>query len=364
MNRVRLAIDARPLAYAHNGIGRYLRSILEHLDTARFDVRLYSDVRLPTEWTCRFAHRCYPLPVGKLSSLLSQFLFSVWCRLDSIDVFWGTRHQLPLLSGCKNLLTVHDLVWRKAPETMVGFGRILEAGLMPLALRRAHHVVVPSRSTKQDVIEYHPRLHNSISVTHLGNALGVIDGADVGEPEDDKLRLLCVATLEPRKNHLELLQAYERAWEQTNGGVELVLVGAVGWKAETIQEQIAKMQPKGVRYLGVCSDDHLQSAYRNCDVVVLPSLYEGFGLSLLEGLAAGKPVITSDVSSMPEIAGSAGILIQPGDLSGLAAAIVCLARDKPLYAHFRSKTKIQASKFSWENCAELTARAIEDLVAS
>jgi glycosyltransferase involved in cell wall biosynthesis len=165
--------------------------------------------------------------------------------------------------------------------------------------------------------------------------------------------VLFVGTLEPRKNLVLLLRAYRDA---VAAGIphSLVLAGAVGWQSAELEAELAKRSPGTVVRTGPLAEDELDAVYRGAAAFVYPSLYEGFGLPVVEAMARGIPTITSNVSSLPEVAGSAGYLVDPSSQEDLAVAIERVLGDEALAADMRREGPKQAAQFSWDETALAT----------
>lgn len=357
---MRIAVDARPLCWPHNGIGRYLRTLLQQLAGSRHEWLLYSHRPL----TLPPAVHPLKLRAGQVtgrsaSTLFAQTVFPRWARQDQADLFWSPRHHLPLvLTDVPGVVTVHDMVWRRAPETMARFAPLLERLLMPASLRRARAVITPSEATARDVVDYDPALADRIHVVPLASAL--IRSDATAAPRVAGPYMLFVGTLEPRKNLARTLNAFERLVAESSIPHRLVIAGGSGWKSETLHERL-RGAPTGGRtdYLGEVSDEELSALYEHCDFVVAPSLYEGFGLQILEAFSFGKPVISANVSSMPEVTGDAGLLVDPEDEDSIADAIRRLCRDRDLRDRLAARAGSRGRNYSWERTAAATLAIFE-----
>ena len=176
--------------------------------------------------------------------------------------------------------------------------------------------------------------------------------------------MLAVGTLEPRKNLTTLLQAFARLQRigEIDPALGLVLAGARGWLDEPVFRTVRALGlEQVVCFPGFIDDDDLPAVYRGSELFVFASLYEGFGLPLLEAMACGVPVITSNISSMPEVAGDAAMLVDPRDVDGLAAAIAHVLRDEALRDRLRSAGVARARQFTWEMAARQTLDAYASL---
>jgi glycosyltransferase involved in cell wall biosynthesis len=299
-----------------------------------------------------------------LSTPFAQATFGRWAWQDRADLFWSPRHHLPAgLGDMPSALTIHDLVWRKAPQTMMRLGWLIERMLMPASLRRANVVLVPSRSTADDIADEFPDCAPKVRITPLASTLRRPPAGGTSHTPS-RAYMLFVGTLEPRKNLCAIIDAF---LEVTRGGQathDLVIAGGSGWKNRDILGRLR--DPHTARrafYVGTPSDDCLMRLYEGADFVVAPSVYEGFGLQIAEALEFGKPVITSNLSSMPEVAGDAGILVDPRSVSEIADAMTRLMTDREEHSTLQARALARSKHFSWTQSAAATLAALERAAA-
>jgi glycosyltransferase involved in cell wall biosynthesis len=361
---LRIGVDARPLATPGTGIGRYLTELLRRLTTLDHEWILYSDRRLhlPDDIAATF-HRHGAVRGRALSTVFSQFHFSQWASQDRLDVFWSPRHHLPLTLNVPSAVTIHDLVWRKVPTSMIRFGRLSERLLMPSAIARAARILVPSHSTARDLAEHFPEAAGRVRVVPLAADL-VRRNVLVDEPLPAQPYMLVVGTIEPRKNHDRILDAFATVASHVNMKHRLVVVGAEGWKSSEVMQRLRRQHDGFVTYTGAVGDEMLAFYYANADFVVAPSLYEGFGLQVLEAMSFGKPVITSNISSMPEVAGQAALLVDPYSVSAIADAMRTLIENRTLHARLCRRGLERATDYSWDMSARATLTVLEEISGS
>lgn len=352
MKSLRIAVDARPLAIPMVGITRYTLELLKRLPEMGHEWFLYLD-KAPIHPLPEFSnvHVRYGNSTGALgSTMFAQVQFPRWAKKDKIDVFWSPRHHLPLLlpRSIHKVLTVHDLVWIIHPETMSRFGRWAERLLMPSSLRLADQIVTVSESTKEDI----QKNFKSLSTPSATVYPGIVKSKDIHfENLVGKPYFLFVGTLEPRKNLLRLLAAFR---EVASGPSEvlLVVIGGEGWGQISLRQRVEELRLNGqVLILDRVNDQQLHNYYAYSRGVVMPSLYEGFGLPLAEAMMHGVPVITSNRGATKEVAGEAGILIDPYDVDAIAAAMMSLLDDR-CYEKLSDLAKNRANIFSWEKSAK------------
>ncbi len=357
---MRIGVDARPLAHPRNGIGRYTTELLSRLtQSSEHKWFLYGGHTQDNAWLdLESVHwRTYHSSYSGLNLLLAQTYFQNWARKDQLDVFWSPRHHLPLLlRSIPCVLTIHDCVWHQRPDTMQLHRLITERLLTPASLQLATRIIAVSKATATDLVSLYPKLQPKIDIVHEASSLHPIAPSQSVRPA----YMLFVGTLEPRKNLQRCLEALAKLKTM---GVELphlVVAGGRGWKSEPLHKSVTALGlEQQVEYVGPADDIELSSLYAGCDFLVFPSLYEGFGLPIIEAFIFGKPVITSNVSSMPEVAGDAALYVDPHSVDEIADAMKRLLTDRGLYDALAFKTKPQAAKFSWAKAAEQTLDVIE-----
>jgi len=360
---LKIGVDARPLSYQLTGIGVYLRYLLDELQKIddRNDYYLISNgpiqyTLMNPRWTKLSGHFRYKF----VSTFWMQFNVPPLAHKLSFDLFWASRHHLPLLlpKEIKTVVTVHDVVNRSYPETMALPNLLVERLLMKLSLNRSEEIIADSRSTAADIREQFGISAGKLHTIHLGTPLFLERvKRDQGQGGTVPRRyFLFVGTLDPRKNFERLFKAFEML-KPLRRGLHLVIVGGEGWKNKKFRKMV-QMHPlkTQIHMTGYLPRDQLASYYENAICLMFPSLYEGFGLPILEAMSCGAPVITSDTSSMPEVAGDAALLVNPYDIPSIADAMKRLMSDKALREHLIRSGLKRVKHFSWKRCAEETLR--------
>jgi glycosyltransferase involved in cell wall biosynthesis len=240
--------------------------------------------------------------------------------------------------------------------------------LVPLSARRAERVVVPSEQTKKDIAHAYGLDEAKIIVTPEAAApeFQVVD--DRARVQDTLRRheiqrdyVLAVGNLEPRKNLARVLRAYAALRQEAMIEHQLVIVGQAHWQGSAVGQEIEKHGlERQVILTGYLPTDELVDLYNGASVFFYPSLYEGFGLPILEGMSCGAPVITSRVASMPEVAGDAALLVDPTSEQELAQALAQVLTDAGLRREMRTRGLRRAGEFSWVKTAECTLRAYRE----
>jgi glycosyltransferase involved in cell wall biosynthesis len=280
------------------------------------------------------------------------------------DVLFIPAHVLPLIHPLPSVVTVHDLGYRHFPDAHPFTQRLYLDWSTRFSARAATHVIADSEATKNDLIRFYNISSEKIAVIYPGRdeSLQPVDPAPTRAkynlPEE---YILHVGTLQPRKNLLRLIEAFHSVKCQVSSEhvsrVTLVLVGRSGWLSDSILEK-ARSTPD-VRLLDYVPDEDLAGLYSDARAFVFPSLYEGFGFPVLEAMACGTPVICSNTSSLPELAGEAALLVNPTDTEALAAAVSRVLSEPNLRAALVEKGLTQVKKFSWEKAARETMGGLE-----
>ncbi|ELU05682.1 hypothetical protein CAPTEDRAFT_98761, partial [Capitella teleta] len=354
---VRIGIDARLLSEQITGIGRYTGELTRKLVNSSGVFFLYCGHPVgQNNWTAENVTLRVANSRSRAARMLwSQTTLPTWASKDKVDVFWGATHRLPrfLPESVAKVVTIHDLVWKHAAETMRPLSRMMEQLLMPQSIKLADRVVADSESTARAIVVEYPFTADKVRV--------VYPGASVFPPPKTFESLgkftirgdyfLFVGTLEPRKNLNRLLQAYATLDEPLKQKHQLVIAGGKGWGAVEVDSLVTQYGLANyVLKLGYVSEGELASLYAHARFLVMPSLYEGFGLPIVEANSFGVPVLTSNTSSMPEVAGDAGILIDPYSIRSIASGLRTMldAERRDLLA---GRAKDNAARFTWEKAA-------------
>ncbi len=285
-----------------------------------------------------------------------------------VDIVVEPRHFGPfnLPKKIKRVTVIHDLSPIHYPQWHQFASSKLQQLFLPTILKRADHIITNSNFTAQDVISYFPFTKNKTSGILLGKE-------DFFEPKPNpsilaKLGLhtpyiLHTGTIEPRKNLRLLVKAFEQIKTENATNLQLVLVGKLGWKSKDLQEQIAASPfKKDIILLGYVERAFLPTVYTNAKAFVYPSHFEGFGLPVLEAMACGTPVLVSNVSSLPEIIGTAGLVFPPNNQAELVKSMNQLLGDDSLQQSLSKKSLQQAAKFNWHKTAQETLEIFEQLM--
>jgi len=284
------------------------------------------------------------------------------------DVLFVPAHVLPLLHPRHSVVTVHDLGYLYYPQAYTPWTRWYLRWSTSYNARAATHLIADSEATKRDLLQ-----HCRISP---GKVTAVYPGYDpLFAPVRDPVRLaavrarygiptpyvLYVGTLQPRKNLIGLLDAFA-ALAREDKQSHLVIAGKKGWLYQPLFAHVGQLSlEERVHFIGYVPQEDLPALISGAHVFVLPSYYEGFGLPVLEAMACGTPVICSNTSSLPEVAGDAAILIDPQDTGQLVRALSRVLADPNLRHDLSERGMRQVRRFSWEKCAQQTLQILEHI---
>ena len=280
-----------------------------------------------------------------------------------VDVFFSLWGALPLTLPTPTVVMIHDLALLRVPGTQPWYCSWYWRTVY-WRCRRADRAVVPSRATQRDVIEL-----LGVDPTRVTVVPEAADQRFRPAPPAAVARVLAargihgeyvlaVGTREPRKNLATLVAAMERVNRERSGPVELVVAGGRGWGSEAF----LRGRPDWLRVLGPVPDDDLVALYSGATAFAFPSLYEGFGLPVLEAMRCGAPVVASETSAVPEVAGDAAILVGPTDTAGWARALGALLHDPTRRRELSQRARYRAESFSWDATARGVAAALRDAV--
>jgi len=282
------------------------------------------------------------------------------------DVLFVPAHVLPLVHPARSVVTVHDLGYLSYPQAHPRWARWYLEWSTRHNARTAAHVIADSQATKRDLVEYGYATPDKVTVVYPGydeTFAPVLDSdrlASIRQRYDlPDAYIVHVGTLQPRKNLAGLLDARAELTRKARP-THLAIAGKKGWLYESLFARVRQLRLQDtVHFLGYVPQQDLPALITGARVFVLPSFYEGFGLPVLEAMACGTPVICSDVSSLPEVAGDAAVLVPPHDTEQLVQALRRLLDDHALRRRLGQKGLHQVSRFSWEKCAQQTLRILE-----
>lgn len=293
--------------------------------------------------------------------------------LGDVDVMHSTAYALPELFSSRLVVTIHDLSFLIFPEfhTPENYSQVL-SNLIYLN-SRPEMVICDSEATKKDTIKYFHVPEQKLEVVHLG-----VDGIFFGQRKTEEIEdvlhkyglsqgyLLCVSSIEPRKNFERIIRVFGQMKKQDRyRELRLVCVGGKGWKNTDIYRLVKELGlEESIIFLGYLSQKELPLVYRGAKIFLYPSLYEGFGLPVLEAMASGVPVVTSNLSSLPEVASNAAALVDPYSEKRLFEAVDGLLENISRQKELVGEGLINARKFSWEETARKTLAIYEKVFSA
>jgi glycosyltransferase involved in cell wall biosynthesis len=277
----------------------------------------------------------------------------------------------PPLSPCPTVVSVHDIIYALMPETFSPRDRLMLSSLVPFSMRRAAAVITLSENSRRDILARYNLPPDRVVAIHLA-AANRFRPASAAEVERVRRKysipeafILAVGNLQKRKNLLRLIEAFVQTKQAHPLPHKLVLVGRQHWGHQAILASVReKRMEDQVIFTGYVPDEDLPALYTAADLFVYPSLYEGFGVPVLEAMACGTPVITSNTSSLPEIAGQAALLVAPYNVPDIAEAISTVLLNNDLQHTLRTRGLEQARRFSWTETARQTLAVYEQVMSA
>jgi glycosyltransferase involved in cell wall biosynthesis len=378
---MRIGIDYTAAVRQGGGIGRYTRELVAAL------FRMESAHRYTIfAATGGLENRDWRLGIENLQSLVSDLQFRavpitddwlhrLWQRLrlpipvevitGPLDVFYSPDFVLPpTRRGTRTLLTVHDLSFLYYPDAFVPSLRVYLERVVPRSVARADRVLADSKATRDDLVAHFGAPPEKVQVLYSGVDARFCPEKERGEQERlrDKYGIefpyvLSLGTLQPRKNYVRLIKAFANL---PLANLRLYIAGGRGWLYEDIFAEAQKHGDR-VHVLGFVDDADLPALYRGAALFAFPSLYEGFGIPPLEAMACGVPVVCSNASSLPEVAGDVALMVDPFDVDALAQAMARVLEDADLRREMIAKGLAQAERFTWEKAARQLLSSFEAL---
>ena len=370
---MRIAIDARKL---HDyGIGTYVRNLVRAL--ARQDTDDTYVLLCPNkdrEFVESLGPRFEALeePAGNYS-VREQISVPVDLWRARVDLFHAPHYVVSPLTLCPFVVTIHDCIHLRFPQYLPNRAAYYYARVvMSSSARRARRVLTVSRASKQDILHFLKIPADKIEVIYNALDEGLAAAPSAGEVARVQQRfqltspfVLYAGNIKPHKNVDRLIHAFSLLRQRGAGDTKLLVIGDEVSKYQNLRRLVHRYQlHQHVRFLGFVPDETLAVLYRLASVFVFPSLYEGFGLPPLEAMAAGVPVITSNVSSLPEVVGDAALLINPLDAGAIAEAMARVLEDPALRADLIRRGHERVKVFSWQQAAARTYAAYTEIVRS
>lgn len=366
---MRISIDATGLGESKTGTAVYLTEILSAWNqwmTADHEFILFATsharrhiARLRLDERFRFVaapdHR-------HLRALWQQVVMPWHIERMRVDVHWGAGFVLPLLARRPMVVTVHDLTFQLFPDMHERVKRYYFPPMIKAAVKKAEHVLAVSETTRDDLHRMLPASRAKTDVTPLAARTPRKRHSAIEGTSGRDTYLLFVGTLEPRKNLKRLIAAWRSIDTKDRGGVRLVIVGANGWLLDDYRSK-SWLQDEAIEFKGFVEDEQLFVLMRRAMAFVYPSLYEGFGLPVLEAMASGVPVLTSNVGATSEVAQDAALLVDPDSTVSIRGGLLQMLQDDLLRRDLSQRGIERAACFSWRRTAAATLGVIERAAA-
>lgn len=384
---LKFVVDATPVSPKPSGVGLYVNNLIQALFTLQeqenFELGVVyqpgmkkwfmGDWSFPT-FLQQYSPHLLPIPV-KISNFLIDSSFQP--GLSYFEKYFGyptlihgTNYTVYPCRKSLKVMSIYDLTFIKYPNYIDSVVQTY-TNRVKHCLQWTDLVLTISESSKKDIVEYLNIAPEKVKVTPLASRYnyGCLEQELIEQLEQQvnynfsHSYFLFVSTLEPRKNITTLIAAFSYLKQKYKINHNLVLIGQKGWKYEPIFQAIASSPYQDcIHHLDYLSDELVALFYAKADVFVYPSYYEGFGLPVLEAMTLGAPVVTSNTSSLPEVAGDAAILVDPNDVISLAEAILNVISDRKLRNELIIRGKERAKLYSWERTAKETLKAYRSLV--
>lgn len=380
---MRIGIDARTILNPEKGdsigVGHYTYQLIRHIleIDKENEYVLFFDFRAREKDVKKFTRpnvkiKFYPFSDYKkyLPGAYNEILGTATLVREHLDVIHSTSpsSRIPASYRGRTIVTVYDLASYKVPDVFPKLKVAKYRTVLNLMVNKADKIIAVSNSTKKDLREIFKCPDEKVKVIYSGFDSRLFEESRVSREkvlekygiDANKKYILFLGTLEPIKNLARLFEAYKIFKEtcpKENGSCDhkLVVAGKKGWLAEEYKRMAKDLGiAKDVIFTGYVVGDELVPLFKNADFFIMPSLYEGFGTTVLEAFATGTPAIVSNVSSVPEVAGDAAILVDPNNTQAIADAMIKLAHDDKLKYDLRQKGFKQVEKFNWEKAARET----------
>ncbi len=305
--------------------------------------------------------------------LWTQFALPLRLFIDGrkLDVFFSPGHYAPRFCPCKTVISVLDTAYLRFPEYFKKSDLMQLKSWSKYSIKKAAHVLTISESSKQDIVKFYGTDPNKVTVTYLGfdtETFKPVENEEKIKKILDKYGfkrpyILYLGTLQPRKNIVRLIQAFKDLITQesyTQLGLKLVIVGKKGWLYQEIFAEVKKLQLEDVVvFTGYITDDEKPAILSGALLYTLPSLYEGFGIPVLEAMACGTPVVVSRISSLPEVVGEYGVLVDPYNVKSISGGLKLLVKDVDLREQLKKNGLQWVKQFDWMHTARTTLAVLE-----
>ena len=358
---MRIGFDATPLCVPQSGVGTYTASLLDQLERYTDD-QIFPLMHRPLLVPDAAGGRRAGHPFRMNKTVWMQAVLPWHLRRRGLDVCHFTNNVAPLWSPCPSVVTIHDMTLWLYPEYPGRARKLSMRPFIPPAARRAAAIITVSESARRDIVSILGVPEEKVHVIHLAPAPhfrrlepGPKLEAVRRQHELPQRFILHVGTIEPRKNLVRLLEAFARVRQASVEPCALILAGQRGWHDEAVFATAERLNlGDAIRFLGYVSPDTAVALYNLATVATFPSLYEGFGLPVIEAMKCGTPVVTTTRGSLAEVAGEAAEFVDPTDVGSIAAGLERVLNDADRRAELRARGLERAAQFSWAAVARQT----------
>ena len=370
---MRIAFDGTTLRPARTGVGYYTEHLLHHLAKESVDDEIIVVSNRPIDTICALPPEVRVVASSSRMPRLAwmQMIAPRLLRRLRVDVAHFTNGMVPLALSIPTVVTIHDMSLTMFPKYHPPRRVLLNRPLVDVAARRADAIITVSESAKRDIVRLYGSQAERIHVIHEAAApsfqpihdTSILDRVRQRYELADRF-VLYVGTIEPRKNLPKLIEGFARKRKAGQLPHQLVCAGPYGWLSRDIEDLIDRLQIEdAVRFTGYVPFEDLAALYTLAEMFVFPSLYEGFGLPVIEAMACGTPVVTGHVAALAEVGGGAVEQVAHLDADSLGDAMVRLADDRRRREHLSSLGLQRAHLFSWTRAARETIKVYRDTVA-
>lgn len=363
---MKIGIDARSLLGTPTGVGRYLKNLLTHfcqLDTQNSYV-LYIDrpCPIPLIHQVNFQQKTLTLPVAQNYFTWNHFRLPPELWRHPVDIFHFPFYTMPVVRNYKSIVSIHDITYEVHPEWYSWKGLLAMRAFSKFAARHADIILTCSWNTKRDIITHYGIPEDTIVVTHYGieqrfrplSDKAMLEGLRRQYDITAQDVILYVGSIHTRRNVEQLIRAFQQI-SRNMPDVQLLIVGKREYPYLDIETLLKELElTDRILLPGYVPDDDLPGLYNLASVSIYPSSYEGFGFPVLEAMACGTPVITSNTSSLPEVSGDAAVCIDPLNIDEIAEALSQMLRDSTLRRQYIERGLARAAQFPWERTARQT----------